>query len=163
TAAAAPSTSPMAPAAPAAGYPEDGIGLSALGSSSPAPAAAPPPKKSGAPHRLALPRMARPASRSPETPQGAPPHPQVPPGGPARGGRNRSARADHPTRARRVQRHRQPAARGTRDPLATAPTAARHRVGMAAQFDAAHAACELPDWRDQAALLDLIQQKIDTE
>jgi len=33
----------------------------------------------------------------------------------------------------------------------------------AAQFDAAHQACELPDWRDQAALLDLLQQKIDTE
>jgi tetratricopeptide (TPR) repeat protein len=33
----------------------------------------------------------------------------------------------------------------------------------ASQFDAAHDACELADWRDQAALLDLIQQKIDTE
>jgi Mg-chelatase subunit ChlD/tetratricopeptide (TPR) repeat protein len=33
----------------------------------------------------------------------------------------------------------------------------------AQQFDAAHDACELADWRDQAALLDLIQQKIDTE
>jgi tetratricopeptide (TPR) repeat protein len=33
----------------------------------------------------------------------------------------------------------------------------------AAQFDAAYQACELPDWRDRAALLDLLQRKIDTE
>ena len=33
----------------------------------------------------------------------------------------------------------------------------------AAQFDVAHAACELPDWRDQAAILDLIQRKVDNE
>jgi len=32
-----------------------------------------------------------------------------------------------------------------------------------AQFDAAYQACELPDWRDRAALLDLLQRKVDTE
>ena len=33
----------------------------------------------------------------------------------------------------------------------------------AAQFDAAHEACELAGWHDEAALLDLIQQKVDNE
>lgn len=31
------------------------------------------------------------------------------------------------------------------------------------QFNAARAACELPDWRDEAALLDLVEKKITTE
>ena len=30
-------------------------------------------------------------------------------------------------------------------------------------YDQAYAACELPDWRDEAALLDIVQQRIDTE
>ena len=34
---------------------------------------------------------------------------------------------------------------------------------MVQQFEIARAACELPDWRDQAALLDLLQRRIDTE
>jgi tetratricopeptide (TPR) repeat protein len=34
---------------------------------------------------------------------------------------------------------------------------------IVAQYDMARVACELPDWRDEAALLDLIQQHIDTE
>ncbi len=34
---------------------------------------------------------------------------------------------------------------------------------MVQQFEIARAACELPDWRDQAALLDLVQRRIDTE
>jgi len=34
---------------------------------------------------------------------------------------------------------------------------------LAAQYDAARAACELPDWRDQEALLDLLQQRVTTE
>ncbi len=31
------------------------------------------------------------------------------------------------------------------------------------QYEAARAGCELPDWRDQAALLDLLQRRVDTE
>ncbi|MBK6690646.1 MAG: hypothetical protein IPG50_00310 [Myxococcales bacterium] len=31
------------------------------------------------------------------------------------------------------------------------------------QLEMARAACELPDWRDQAAFLDLVQQRVDTE
>ncbi|MEO8799350.1 MAG: tetratricopeptide repeat protein, partial [Polyangiaceae bacterium] len=31
------------------------------------------------------------------------------------------------------------------------------------QFDQARAACELPDWRDEAALLDLVEKKVTTE
>jgi tetratricopeptide (TPR) repeat protein len=31
------------------------------------------------------------------------------------------------------------------------------------QYEMARGACELPDWRDQAALLDLVQQRVDTE
>src|SRR5262249_4141521 len=36
-------------------------------------------------------------------------------------------------------------------------------VDVVQQFEAARAACELPDWRDQAALLELVEQKVDTE
>jgi tetratricopeptide (TPR) repeat protein len=36
-------------------------------------------------------------------------------------------------------------------------------MDLVAQYDMAHAACELPDWRDEAALLDLVQEKIETE
>ena len=41
--------------------------------------------------------------------------------------------------------------------------AARGAADVVAQYEAARAGCELPDWRDQAALLDLVQQKVDTE
>jgi Ca-activated chloride channel family protein len=34
---------------------------------------------------------------------------------------------------------------------------------VVAQYDMARAACELTDWRDQSALLDLVEQRIDTE
>jgi tetratricopeptide (TPR) repeat protein len=34
---------------------------------------------------------------------------------------------------------------------------------LVSQYDAARGACELPDWRDEAALLDLVQQRITTE
>jgi hypothetical protein len=34
---------------------------------------------------------------------------------------------------------------------------------LVSQYDAARLACELPDWRDQAALLDLLQERISTE
>ena len=34
---------------------------------------------------------------------------------------------------------------------------------VAAQYDMALAYCELPDWRDQAAFLDLVQQRVDNE
>ena len=34
---------------------------------------------------------------------------------------------------------------------------------LATLYDGAYAACELPDWRDEAALLDIVQQRIDTE
>jgi Ca-activated chloride channel family protein len=36
-------------------------------------------------------------------------------------------------------------------------------VEVAAQYDMALAYCELPDWRDQAAFLDLVQQRVDNE
>ncbi len=34
---------------------------------------------------------------------------------------------------------------------------------LARLYDGAYAACELPDWRDEAALLDVVQQRIETE
>jgi hypothetical protein len=34
---------------------------------------------------------------------------------------------------------------------------------LVSHYDAARVACELPDWRDQAALLDLLQERISTE
>ncbi|AKU95238.1 hypothetical protein AKJ09_01902 [Labilithrix luteola] len=34
---------------------------------------------------------------------------------------------------------------------------------LASLYDQAYAACELPDWRDEAAVLDIVQQRIDTE
>jgi len=34
---------------------------------------------------------------------------------------------------------------------------------LATLYDQAYSACELPDWRDEAALLDIVQQRIDTE
>jgi tetratricopeptide (TPR) repeat protein len=34
---------------------------------------------------------------------------------------------------------------------------------LATLYDHAYGACELPDWRDEAALLDIVQQRIDTE
>lgn len=34
---------------------------------------------------------------------------------------------------------------------------------IATLYDAAYRACELPDWRDEAALLDVVQQRIDNE
>jgi len=34
---------------------------------------------------------------------------------------------------------------------------------LAGLYDLAYSACELPDWRDEAALLDIVQQRIDTE
>jgi Ca-activated chloride channel homolog len=34
---------------------------------------------------------------------------------------------------------------------------------LAALYDQAYSSCELPDWRDEAALLDIVQQRIDTE
>lgn len=34
---------------------------------------------------------------------------------------------------------------------------------LAKLYDMAYAACELPDWRDEAALLDIVQQSIETE
>ncbi|WP_394835599.1 FecR domain-containing protein [Pendulispora rubella] len=34
---------------------------------------------------------------------------------------------------------------------------------LARLFEQAYTACELPDWRDEAALLDILQQRIDTE
>jgi tetratricopeptide (TPR) repeat protein len=40
---------------------------------------------------------------------------------------------------------------------------AENAAALAGLFDQAYAACELPDWRDEAALLDLVQQRIDTE
>jgi tetratricopeptide (TPR) repeat protein len=36
-------------------------------------------------------------------------------------------------------------------------------AALATLYDLARAACELPDWRDEAALLDLVEQRIDTE
>lgn len=36
-------------------------------------------------------------------------------------------------------------------------------IELAGLYDQAYAACELPDWRDEAALLDIVQQRIDTE
>jgi Ca-activated chloride channel homolog len=34
---------------------------------------------------------------------------------------------------------------------------------LASLYDQAYASCELPDWRDEAALLDVIQRRVDTE
>ena len=34
---------------------------------------------------------------------------------------------------------------------------------LATLYDTAYASCELPDWRDEAALLEIVQQRIDTE
>jgi tetratricopeptide (TPR) repeat protein len=34
---------------------------------------------------------------------------------------------------------------------------------LVSQFEAARSSCELPDWRDEAALLDLLQQRVETE
>jgi tetratricopeptide (TPR) repeat protein len=34
---------------------------------------------------------------------------------------------------------------------------------LATLYDAAYGSCELPDWRDEAALLEIVQQRIDTE
>ena len=34
---------------------------------------------------------------------------------------------------------------------------------LATLYDQAYGSCELPDWRDEAALLDIVQQRIDTE
>jgi Ca-activated chloride channel family protein len=34
---------------------------------------------------------------------------------------------------------------------------------LATLYDGAYGSCELPDWRDEAALLDIVQQRIDTE
>jgi tetratricopeptide (TPR) repeat protein len=42
-------------------------------------------------------------------------------------------------------------------------TRAQQAGEIAAQYETARVACELPDWRDQAALLDLLQQRIATE
>jgi len=36
-------------------------------------------------------------------------------------------------------------------------------IELSSIYDQAYAACELPDWRDEAALLDIVQQRIDTE
>jgi Ca-activated chloride channel family protein len=36
-------------------------------------------------------------------------------------------------------------------------------VDLVAQYESARASCELPDWRDQEALLDLVQARIDNE
>ena len=40
---------------------------------------------------------------------------------------------------------------------------AQNAASLATVYDTAYAACELPDWRDEAALLDIVQQRIDTE
>lgn len=38
-----------------------------------------------------------------------------------------------------------------------------HATDLVTLYDLAHAACELPDWRDEEALLDLVQQRVDRE
>jgi tetratricopeptide (TPR) repeat protein len=40
---------------------------------------------------------------------------------------------------------------------------AQNATEIATVYDTAYASCELPDWRDEAALLDIVQQRIDTE
>ncbi len=40
---------------------------------------------------------------------------------------------------------------------------AQNAYELVSQYEMARASCELPDWRDQAALLDLLQQRVDTE
>ncbi|HEU4535818.1 MAG TPA: tetratricopeptide repeat protein, partial [Polyangiaceae bacterium] len=40
---------------------------------------------------------------------------------------------------------------------------ATNAAELAAVYDQAYASCELPDWRDEAALLDVIQRRVDTE
>ncbi|MCU0681086.1 MAG: hypothetical protein MUF34_02280 [Polyangiaceae bacterium] len=40
---------------------------------------------------------------------------------------------------------------------------AANATELAALYDQAYAACELPDWRDEAALLDVVQRRVDTE
>jgi tetratricopeptide (TPR) repeat protein len=40
---------------------------------------------------------------------------------------------------------------------------AQGAVELVSTYDGARVACELPDWRDEAALLDLVQARIDTE
>ena len=40
---------------------------------------------------------------------------------------------------------------------------AQNAAEVATVYDSAYASCELPDWRDEAALLDIVQQRIDTE
>jgi len=40
---------------------------------------------------------------------------------------------------------------------------AQNAYELSSLYDQAYASCELPDWRDEAALLDIIQQRIDTE
>ena len=40
---------------------------------------------------------------------------------------------------------------------------AQNAQELSTLYDQAYASCELPDWRDEAALLDIVQQRIDTE
>jgi tetratricopeptide (TPR) repeat protein len=40
---------------------------------------------------------------------------------------------------------------------------AQGALAVATVYDQAYAACELPDWRDEAALLDILQQRVSTE
>ncbi|HEU4412777.1 MAG TPA: VIT domain-containing protein [Polyangiaceae bacterium] len=40
---------------------------------------------------------------------------------------------------------------------------ASNAAELALLYDQAYAACELPDWRDEAALLDVVQRRVDTE
>ena len=90
---------------------------------------------------------------------------------------------DHAEKARKVELPASPPqpVRLARRPLGTCSDAAsrplaerivlwKRRLARAqqageivAQYEMARVACELPDWRDQAALLDLLQQRIATE
>jgi len=97
-----------------------------------------------------------------------------------KGGTDKEDRAEH-ARKTELAATQPPLVRVARRPLGTCSDAAsrplaerivlwKRRLARAqqageivAQYEMARVACELPDWRDQAALLDLLQQRIATE
>ncbi|MEO6420268.1 MAG: VIT domain-containing protein, partial [Polyangiaceae bacterium] len=86
------------------------------------------------------------------------------------GDRQRGEEREDPAEHRRVARQLSRCSDSASRPLAERMVLWQKRLKqvtlaaeVAAQYDMALAYCELPDWRDQAAFLDLVQQRVDNE
>jgi tetratricopeptide (TPR) repeat protein len=149
-----------------------GAGRGAVDGLAAASAAPPPPPQAPMPEAFARPAARHANTLAARAPTAAPPKPVAEPKAKAllQDAKEKSAAPETPPapvhRIRRLATCSDSASR----PLAERIVLWQKRLRRATQsaelvtlYEAARASCELPDWRDQAALLDLIQERIDNE